>query len=193
MRTDAIGTVEVKRETLYEEVWSEPLTLLGPRYGRSYVGLAKLCDRLLIPRPGVGHWTKLEHGKAPTRPPLPAVLGDIPEVVCLSIEPKYKVPIENVPVVAVGKRLTNPHHLVQKAAEAFAHSKPDRMHGLVSPDPGHLAIRVTPALERRASAGGKEGLPESWKERRVGESAAALCPCRKAVLKDGSFGGPEHR
>jgi hypothetical protein len=29
MRTDANDTVEVKRVTLYEEVWSEPLTLLG--------------------------------------------------------------------------------------------------------------------------------------------------------------------
>ena len=91
MGTDANGPVQVKRATLYEEDWSEPLTLLGPRYGLSDVGLAKLCDRLLIPRPGVGYWTKLEHGKAPTRPPLPAVLGDIPEVACLSIEPKCKV------------------------------------------------------------------------------------------------------
>jgi len=150
MRTDADETVEVKRATLYEEVWREPLTLLGPRYSLSGVGMAKLCDRLLIPRPGVGYWTKLKHGKATTRPPLPPAVGDIPEVVRLSIEPKCKVPIENVPVVTVGKRLTNPHPLVRKAAQAFAHSKPDRMHGLVSPGPGHLAIRVTSALERRS-------------------------------------------
>jgi len=104
MRTDANDTVEVKRATLYEEVWSVPQALLDPRCGLSDVGLAKLCDRWLIPRPRVG----------------------------------------------VGKRLKNPPPLLQKAAKAFAHSKPDRMHGLVSPGPGHLAIRVTPALERRA-------------------------------------------
>jgi len=150
MRTDANDTVEVKRATLYEEVWSEPLTLLGPRYGLSDVGLARLCDRLLIPRPGVGYWAKLEHGKAPPRPPLPPAVGGAPEVVCFPIEPKFNVPIEEVPVVTVRKRLTNPHPLIRKAADALAHSKPDRMHGLVSPGPGHLAIRVTPALERRA-------------------------------------------
>ncbi|MCP5057131.1 MAG: hypothetical protein GY937_10455 [bacterium] len=150
MRTDANGTVEVKRATLYEEVWTEPLTRLGPRYGLSDVGLAKLCDRLLVPRPGVGYWTKLEHGRAPARPPLPPAVGEIPELVCLKRGRRPKVPIQSVPVVTVAKRLTSPHPLIQKAADAFARSEPDRTHGLVSPGPGHLAIRVTPALERRA-------------------------------------------
>ncbi len=70
MRTDGNDTLEVERTALYEDVWSEPLTLLGPRYGLSDVGLAKLCDRLLIPRPGAGYWIKREHSKTPTLQPL---------------------------------------------------------------------------------------------------------------------------
>ena len=113
MRTDANDTLEVRRATLYEEVWSEPLTLLGPRHGLTSVGVAKLCDRLLIPRPGVGYWARLKHGKAPTRPPLPPAVAKIREVVCLSMETRCKVPTENAPVVTVGTRLTKPHPLVQ--------------------------------------------------------------------------------
>jgi len=34
--------MEIKRSTLYENVWSKPLNRLGPRDGLSDVGLAKL-------------------------------------------------------------------------------------------------------------------------------------------------------
>ncbi len=100
-------------QPLYEEVWSESLTLLGPRYGLSEVRLTKPCDRLLIPRPGVGYWAKLKRGKAPTRPQLPPAVAKIREVVCLSMGASCKVPTENVPVGTVGMRLTKPHPLVQ--------------------------------------------------------------------------------
>lgn len=150
MREDSSGSIEIRREALYEEIWNEPLTVLGPRYGLSDVGLAKLCDRLRIPRPGIGYWTRLKHGKATKRPPLPPTVGDIPEVVRLASEPKHKIPTVNVPVVTVGKHLVNPHPLVRNAAKAMAQAKPDWAHGLISPGPGHIAIRVTPELERRA-------------------------------------------
>ena len=65
------------RERLYEEVWSEPVIVVAKRYGLSDVGLAKICKKLDIPRPGLrsprvklseslrlclrwGNWTELE-------------------------------------------------------------------------------------------------------------------------------------
>jgi|OpeIllAssembly_1097287.scaffolds.fasta_scaffold03625_4 hypothetical protein len=39
----------IKREELYEEVWSMPLTQLCAKYGLSDNGLRKVCKRLNVP------------------------------------------------------------------------------------------------------------------------------------------------
>ena len=44
----------VDRETLYNEVWTEPVSVVAPRYGLSDVGLAKICRSLAIPLPSRG-------------------------------------------------------------------------------------------------------------------------------------------
>jgi hypothetical protein len=67
------------RQELYEKVWQFPLRKLAHEYGISDVGLAKVCRKLKIPLPGLGHWTKIACGHKIPRPSLP--------------------PIENVPVL----------------------------------------------------------------------------------------------
>jgi hypothetical protein len=60
------------REKIYEEIWSEPIQRVAKRYDISDVGLAKVCRKLNIPRPGRGHWAVKAAGKPiPKRPPLP--------------------------------------------------------------------------------------------------------------------------
>jgi len=44
----------IKREELYEEVWSIPLTQLCAKYGLSDNGLRKVCKRLNVPIPEGG-------------------------------------------------------------------------------------------------------------------------------------------
>lgn len=61
----------VSREQLYEEVWAEPMGKVGWRYDVSGSFIARVCDRLNVPRPPMGYWAKLAVGKAPVRPPLP--------------------------------------------------------------------------------------------------------------------------
>ncbi|MBL8880692.1 MAG: hypothetical protein JNG88_16385 [Phycisphaerales bacterium] len=61
------------REQLYDEVWETPMRHLAIKYGLSDVGLAKLLIRLNVPRPPVGYWAKRSAGKAPAKPPLPAI------------------------------------------------------------------------------------------------------------------------
>lgn len=61
----------VDRETLYNEVWTEPVTAVAPRYGLSDVGLAKICRSLAIPIPSRGCWAKVKTGKTMGRAPLP--------------------------------------------------------------------------------------------------------------------------
>ena len=41
------------REKIYDEIWSEPIQRVAKRYDISDVGLAKVCKKLNIPRPGL--------------------------------------------------------------------------------------------------------------------------------------------
>jgi hypothetical protein len=60
------------REKIYQEIWSEPIQHVAKRYNISDVGLAKVCRKLSIPRPGRGYWAIKAAGKTtPKRPPLP--------------------------------------------------------------------------------------------------------------------------
>lgn len=65
------GTKPVDRVTLYNEVWTDPVTVVATRYGLSDVGLAKICRSLAIPLPSRGYWAKVKAGKIMGRAPLP--------------------------------------------------------------------------------------------------------------------------
>lgn len=58
------------RFELYELVWSEPMVALARRYLISDTGLRKLCRRMEIPIPNIGHWQNVQHGKTRKRKPL---------------------------------------------------------------------------------------------------------------------------
>lgn len=62
---------EVNRDALYNQVWQEPMTKVAKRYGVSSSYLARVCDRLGVPRPERGHWAKLAAGKNVRIPSLP--------------------------------------------------------------------------------------------------------------------------
>ncbi len=67
--------IEQMRMTLYEEVWSEPVTTVAARYGLSDNGLRKRCKALNIPLPPAGYWAKVKAGKpVPDRTPLPSTV-----------------------------------------------------------------------------------------------------------------------
>lgn len=63
--------IQFERQSLYEEVWSEPLTRLGKKYGLSDNGVRKVCIALNIPLPKAGHWAKISAGHQILRTPLP--------------------------------------------------------------------------------------------------------------------------
>lgn len=54
-------------------VWTRPLGSVAPEVGLTANGLAKLCDRLDIPRPPRSYWSK-----EPERRPPPTLLPDFP-------------------------------------------------------------------------------------------------------------------
>ena len=70
--------MEVTRAKIFEEIWTEPMGAVAARYGLTGNGLAKICDRLAIPRPPRSHWTRSESTREapPELPPAPIGLSD---------------------------------------------------------------------------------------------------------------------
>src|SRR5258706_853557 len=64
-------TITFERQTLYEEVWSTPLTQLAKKYGLSDNGIRKVCKAMNIPLPSQGHWAKVAVGRKMPKTPLP--------------------------------------------------------------------------------------------------------------------------
>jgi hypothetical protein len=58
------------RAELYEQVWTEPMATLGPKFGLSDTGLRKVCAKYHIPTPPRGYWAKVAVGQRIKRPPL---------------------------------------------------------------------------------------------------------------------------
>lgn len=69
---EAVMAHTFERKALYEEVWSTPLSTLGPRYGLSDNGMRKICQAMNIPLPPAGHWAKVAAGKPVRKIALPA-------------------------------------------------------------------------------------------------------------------------
>lgn len=59
-----------QRQALYEEVWQQPLSTLGPKYDLSDNGLRKICKRLEIPLPPRGYWARKAAGQLVQQVPL---------------------------------------------------------------------------------------------------------------------------
>lgn len=64
--------MRLTRAALYGRVWAQPISIVAGELGLSPNGLAKICDRMLIPYPGRGHWSKTPEARLSAQPPLPA-------------------------------------------------------------------------------------------------------------------------
>lgn len=71
--TPAVGqdATTLSRRAIYDLVWSHPMSSAAAELGLSGNGLAKICDRLLIPYPTRGYWAKVYAGRDQPQPPLP--------------------------------------------------------------------------------------------------------------------------
>jgi AcrR family transcriptional regulator len=66
---EAVRPTLLSRQALYELVWIKPMKEVAAELGLSPNGLAKVCDRLLIPYAGRGHWSKTRRPRARGAPP----------------------------------------------------------------------------------------------------------------------------
>jgi len=154
--------VELKREELYESVWSTAMWKLAPTLGISDRGLHKLCKRLKIPTPPRGYWAKKEHGKAPRKPKLPRCDEQgLVEIKFYPNAPKLTSDIAEVGASKAGddawaKRievpatLDSPHPLVAETQQALTGAGTDE-DGMLKPrTKRRLIVRVAPPSVDRA-------------------------------------------
>ena len=117
------------REELYERVWTTSMHRLAKEFGYSDVGLAKLCEKHNIPRPGLGYWRRIELGQKPNRTPLPVVEQPNPYRIEIAIrEPIVtdgKASPRQVPVVAVSPDRPLAHPLVVRSERVLRNAKKD--------------------------------------------------------------------
>ena len=78
--------MRLTREELFRQIWAEPLRIVAARYDLSGNGLAKICDRLAIPRPPRTHWTRAEADRDPL-PDLPPPPVGLSEEIALGKQP----------------------------------------------------------------------------------------------------------
>jgi len=151
MKQEIEGTTKLTRVQLYEQIWTTPMLRLALSLGLSDVGLAKICKKHKIPRPSVGYWARLEHGKHPSQTRLPQlddkslnVIVISPRAVSISRAtgpPRFQVP---VPMT-----LSKSHALVADSMRALKDGDTDDYGRLHSRLAGVLDVRVSKeALER---------------------------------------------
>ena len=73
---DSAGKTFSRRQ-IYDLVWSQPMTTIAKELGLSGNGLAKICDRLLVPYPTRGYWAKVYAGKDEPQAELPPAPPEI--------------------------------------------------------------------------------------------------------------------
>lgn len=91
----------LSRDELYALVWKTPMSRLGPEFGITGTGLAKICDRLDVPYPPLGYWAKKEAGKSVVISKLPARSDGIPEWVDIHPTPPKSAPLPVAQAAAV--------------------------------------------------------------------------------------------
>ena len=73
----------VKREELYEAVWSRTIKALAQEWNTTYLRLVQACEEMEVPRPSQGHWQLVARGLAIEKEPLPERTRKVPDELTL--------------------------------------------------------------------------------------------------------------
>lgn len=151
----------ITRSELYQLVWSKPMISLAKQFEISDVGLRKICKKMAIPLPKIGHWQRVKAGKKIKMPELPistsdetVTLREVDRVVRLKEYPwsKLQLQIENDPNLnlIVPERLHNPDDLILEFKNYLAARQKAKRAGGYLDWQNHLAISVPDELMKRA-------------------------------------------
>ena len=151
MDYDQSETLTLSRDelSLYEKVWNTPTIKLARDFGLSDVALGKICKKHAIPKPPLGYWAKLAHGKTMPRSPLPTISDDRLKVIEIRKRPlvsgaqkTHSAELEKETPINVPERLNSPHQRVRLTMDAFKNSTPDETGILRLQTSGCLNVRV---------------------------------------------------
>lgn len=158
-----MAQIQLKRDKLYEEVWTTPVSRLALKYGLSDVGLRKICRKLNVPVPYAGYWAKLQHGNKATKTPLPELEKGKPDThIFHTVPEESRRGVKEEPVISTSSKYTfrknifvpsqlrAPHPLVEKTHEALKNARPDRYKRVSPRDGKGLDINVCPQSVNRA-------------------------------------------
>ncbi len=137
----------INRESLYTQVWVQPMTKLSKKYNVSTYDLKKICNSLFIPLPKTMYWSKIKFGhkvEIPTLPPLSNKLKSIEYKKIDSIgNPKRNINIQVRPT------LSNPHPLIAKTKTTLKTIKIDD-YGVKRVKSNGINLRASKENENRA-------------------------------------------
>lgn len=175
----------ITREQLYELVWSRPTTTIAKELGISDVAVSKICKKLNVPKPKLGHWAKKQHGKRVRQTPLPPLKPGTPERYTIHPTESKGFPpeVQNIidhqrdyenneeNIIVVKDTLHGSHRLVSQTSKSLSTAYKDtykrlelRSEGLdilVTKDSTGRSLRIMDALLKALE---KRGYPVSLEE-----------------------------
>ncbi|MBP7674978.1 MAG: hypothetical protein KBB14_01555 [Thermoanaerobaculia bacterium] len=158
--------IVLSRSELFERVWNTPMSSLAQEFAISDVGLAKICRRHGVPRPGRGYWARHAAGQTLKRPKLPAPPAGSAETIRFLIPEPLPESVQNPASppevlewiereqrpenrIEVPARVGRYHPLLQKTRESLEHRYGDFRGARVSRREG-LDVSVGPLSVHRA-------------------------------------------
>ena len=124
------NSIKIRRQELYEKVWSFPLTQLCKEYNLSDNGLRKICHKNDIPLPIVGYWSKVKFGIKVIKTKLPD--NNDAEII-IEIKPSENKSSENFsdplskypdPILIIPNELNNPDKITKDLKQDLIKKKP---------------------------------------------------------------------
>lgn len=145
--------ITFNRTELYKELWEKPMTQIAKDYKINVYQLTKVCDKLEIPRPESGYWSKLRSGYKVKRKPLSEFKTDEYKL-NLYNEPKVNLKDQlpkSFKTVKFKKNLTGLHPLVNTTYRYLKERNYGDNYGRLKPfGKGYLGILVSESLLKRA-------------------------------------------
>jgi len=78
--------ISLSRKQLYDRVWSKPMSVLAREFGITGNALTKICNRVQVPYPSRGYWTKRAADRSRLRIALPPLPDGAPEAITIAHE-----------------------------------------------------------------------------------------------------------
>ncbi len=149
------------RRELYDALWKEPMNALIKKYRTNYPDLKKICEKMQIPIPENGYWSKIKFSKDFKVIPFVTEFEGVDKITFLvkkegetklNQSPKSILAIENENdkklIIKIPKQLLNPEKIVLIAKEKLNDS--DYLNNGLRETRGSLKIKVSPKNISRA-------------------------------------------